>query len=325
VARRAIGAGFFAIGLSVFASAGTAQDYPSQPIRIVVPTQPGGVSDVLSRTFAQKARELTGATIIVENRTGANGVLAADHVAKSAPDGHTLYLGFQGTNAVLPHLDPKLPYNPAADFAPVVLIAIGPSVLTMHPSFPAKTLKEFVEIVKQKPKFYNYASAGFGTMHHLAAEMFNVTAGTEMLGVVYRGAAPAGQDVIAGHVPIVFDNIGNAMAHIKSEKVRPLALTAAERSPLLPELPTMKEQGYPTMVVASWFAFFAPAGTPPERVQWLNTQANRVFTSPEVRAVFSQQGFSFPLGTPDDLGRHVASEAKIWGEVIRKAGIKLPN
>ena len=203
-----------------FVGAGQAQDYPTRPIRIIVPTQPGGMSDILSRLYAQKLTERTGATVVVENKTGANGVLAADYVAKSAPDGYTIFLGFQGTQSVMQHLDPKLPYDPVKDFAPVVLLASNPSILAVHPSFPARTVKEFVEVVKAKPGTYSYASAGFGTTHHLAAELFKLAANVDIAGVTYRGAAPANQDVIAGHVPIVFDSIGNAMTNVRAGTVR---------------------------------------------------------------------------------------------------------
>lgn len=302
-----------------------AQDYPSHPIRIIVPTQAGGVSDIVSRTFANKVQAATGATIVVENRTGANGMLAADYVAKSAPDGYTVYLGFQGTQSVLPHLEPKLPYDPARDFAPVVLLAAGPAVLVVHPSVPARSVKELVDLAKAKPGAYSYASAGFGTTHHLAAEMFKLAAGVDLTGVTYRGAAPANQDVIAGHVPIEFDNLGLAVTNIRSGVVRPLAITAKERSPLLPEVPTMAEAGYPDVVAQSWFAFFVPAKTPRPAIDWLNRQANEAFSDPAIRDQFQRQGLVLPLGSPEFLGQHVVEETQRLGEVIRKAGIKLPN
>ena len=166
------------------------QGFPDQPIRVIVPTQAGGMADILSRVFAQKVKEQSGATVIVENKTGANGVLAADHVAKSPANGLTVLIGFQGTQAVLPHLDAKLPYKPLTDFAPVVWVASAPCVLVVHPSFPAKTVKEFVEIVKQKPGGYSYASAGFGTTHHLAAELFKIAAEVNLVGVTYRAPRP---------------------------------------------------------------------------------------------------------------------------------------
>ena len=302
-----------------------AQPYPRQTIRIIVPTQPGGMSDILSRVFAQKVKERTNATMVVENKTGANGVLAADFVAKAPPDGYTMLLAFQGTQSVLPHLDPKLPYDPARDFVPIVLVATAPCVLTVHPSFPARTVAELIALAKQKPGGYSYASAGFGTTHHLAAELFKVATGTDIAGVTYRGAAPANQDVVAGHVPIVFDNIGNAMTNIRAGTVRPLAITAPARSPLIADVPTMAEAGLPDVVVTSWFAFFVPAGTPAVAIEWLNGQANETFAAPDVRRHFQEQGVTFPLGSPQALGAHVAAETQRWGEVIRKAGIKMPQ
>lgn len=308
-----------------FNSLAHAQGYPNRPIRIIVPTQPGGVSDILSRAFANQVQRLTGAVVIVENRTGANGELAAEYVAKSAPDGYTVYLGFQGTQSVLPHVEPNLPYDAARDFAPVVLLATSPSVLVVHPSFPARTVKELVDLAKAKPGLYSYASAGFGTTHHLAAEMFKLAAGVDLTGVTYRGAAPANQDVIAGHVPIEFDNLGLAVNNIRGGLVRPLAITSKERSPLLPDVPTMAEVGYPSVVATAWFAFFVPAQTPQAAIEWLNRQANKAFSDPSVRNQFEQQGLALPLGSPESLGRYVAGETERWGEVIRKANIKLPD
>jgi tripartite-type tricarboxylate transporter receptor subunit TctC len=302
-----------------------AQNFPDQPIRVIVPTQAGGMADILSRVFAQKVKEQSGATVIVENKTGANGVLAADYVAKSPANGLTVLIGFQGTQAVLPHLDAKLPYKPLTDFAPVVWVASAPCVLVVHPSFPAKTVKEFVEIVKGKPGGYSYASAGFGTTHHLAAELFKIAAEVNLVGVTYRGAAPANQDVIAGHIPIVFDNLGNAMNNIHAGNVRALAITAAQRAPQIAEVPTMAEAGVPNVVVASWFALFVPAGTPKDAIAWLNKQANDAFSAPEVREQFARQGVTLPLGTPEALGAHVDAEYKKWGNVVRKANITLPQ
>lgn len=316
---------FFAACL-VLASGPTAaaQDYPQKPIRIIVPTQAGGMSDMLSRVFAQKVTERTKATVVVENRTGANGVLAADYVSKSEPDGYTVYLGFQGTQSVMQHLDPKLSYNPDKDFASVSLIALGPAVLMVNAAFPAKSVSELVALAKEKPGAYTYASAGFGTTHHLAAEMFKLAAGVDIAGITYRGAAPANQDVMAGHVPIIFDTIGLAVNSIRSGSVRPLAITAAERSPLLPDVPTLAELGYPQVVAASWFAFFVPARTPRTVIDWLNKQANDIFTSEDLRAQFAGMGFMLAPGTPESLQAHVEAETRRLGDVIKKTGMKLP-
>jgi tripartite-type tricarboxylate transporter receptor subunit TctC len=320
---RSITASLVAVAAIVAALApARGQGFPDQPIRIIAPTPAGASADTLARVFAQRVK---GATIVVENKTGANGVIGADFVAKSPPNGLTLLIGHQGTNAVLPHLDPKLPYKPLTDFAPVVWVSQVPCVLAVHPSFPAKTVKEFIEVVKQKPGGYSYASAGFGTTHHLAMELFKLAAGVDIGGVTYRGAAPANQDVIAGHIPIVFDNLGNAMTNIRAGNIRALAVAMPERSPLLPDVPTMAEAGFPNVVVAAWFALFAPAGTPAEAIAWLNKQANEAFSAPEVRERFAQQGVSLPLGSPQALGDHVRAEHARWGEVVRRANITLPQ
>jgi tripartite-type tricarboxylate transporter receptor subunit TctC len=300
-----------------------AQDYPNRPVRIIVPTAPGGMSDILSRTFAAKVQERTQRVIVVENKTGASGVLAADYVAKSAPDGYTIYLGFHGTNSVLQHLDAKLPYDPAKDFAPVVFLATGPTVLVVHPSVPVRTVQELVALAKSKPGGLSYASAGIGTTPHLVAEQFKLYAGVDIVGVQYRGAAPANQDVLAGHVPMTFDLIGNAMNNIREGKFRALGITAAQRSPLLPDVPTMVEAGLPEMQAGAWFAFFAPAGTPPSAIAWLNKEANEIFAAKDVADRFTTTGMTLPLGPPSALGDHVDADSKRWAEVIRRAGIKL--
>ncbi|MFZ0524825.1 MAG: tripartite tricarboxylate transporter substrate binding protein [Xanthobacteraceae bacterium] len=319
-------AAFFLALLSIGlqCASANAQDYPTRPIHIIVPTQPGGLSDVVSRFFAQRLGETAKATAVVENKSGANGVIAANYVAKSEPDGYTVYLGFQGTQSVLQHLDPHLPYDPATDFAPVVLIATAPSVLVVNPAFPAMTVSELVALAKKKPGSLSYASAGFGTTAHLVAEQFKLAAGIDIVGVTYRGAAPADEDVIAGNVPMTFDNLGNAMNNIHGGLVRPLAVTSRQRSPLLPDVPTMAEAGFPGVQADAWFAFFVPAKTPPEAIEWLNARANEIFSAPDARARFAALGVTLPLGSPQVLGTFVDSETKRWGEVIRKANIKLP-
>ena len=240
------------------------------------------MSDILSRTFAAKVHG-ANQRVIGRGREQAPapaGVIAADYVAKSAPDGYTIYLGFHGTNSVLQHLDAKLPYDPAKDFAPVVFLATGPKVLVVHPSVPVRSpCRSWLRSPKAKPGGLSYASAGIGTTPHLVAEQFKLYAGVDITGVQYRGAAPANQDVLAGHVPMTFDLIGNAHEqHPRGEIPRARASPPRQRSPLLPDVPTMVEAGYPEVQAGAWFAFFAPAGTPASAIAWLNREANEVFS-----------------------------------------------
>jgi tripartite-type tricarboxylate transporter receptor subunit TctC len=323
-ARWALACTLALIALTQLPGSAFADPYPSKPIHIIVPTPPGGLSDLISRVFAQRLGETTKATAIVENKTGANGIIAANYVAKSEPDGYTVYLGFQGTQSVLQHLEPNLPYDPAKDFAPVVLLATGPTVLVVNPSFPASNVSELVAIAKRQPGSLSYASAGIGTTAHLVAEQFKLATGTDIVGVMYRGASPANQDVIAGHVPMTFDNLGNAVANIKQGLVRPLAITSSHRSPLIPDVPTMAEAGISGVQADAWFAFFVPAKTPASAIEWLNARANEIFSAPTARAQFAALGMSLPLGSPQALDAFVKSETQRWGSVIQKAGIKSP-
>ncbi|HEY4773208.1 MAG TPA: tripartite tricarboxylate transporter substrate binding protein [Xanthobacteraceae bacterium] len=306
----------------LFAGAARAQDYPTQPIHIIVPNPPGGQTDFLARLFAQKLTERKY-TVVVENRSGANGAIAAAHVAKSLPNGYTLFIGHQGTQTVLQHLDPKLPYDGIRDFAAIILLTTGPQVLVVHPSVPAKTVKEVVALSKTKP--LTYANSGIGTTTHLTAEQFKLATGTDITGVIYRGAGPANADLLAGHVSMAFDLIGNAMGNIGAGNLRALAVTAAARSPVLPDVPTMAEQGWPEIEAGAWFALFAPANTPQPIIAWLNRQANEIFSAPQIRENAAARGMSLPLGTPEALAAHVEKESKRWGDVIRRAGISLQS
>ena len=312
-----------AAALSLVPRLARAQAYPTRPITIIVPFAAGGPTDVIGRVVAEGMRASLGQPIIIENVTGAGGSIGVGRVARAAPDGYTIYLGFHGTNSVLQHLDAKLPYNPEKDFAPVVFLATGPTVLVVHPSVPAKTVQELIALARTKPGGLSYASAGIGTTPHLVAEQFKLYTGTDITGVQYRGAAPANQDVLAGHVPMTFDLIGNAMNNIKEGKFRALGLTARQRSPLLPDVPTMQEAGLPEMEAGAWFGFFAPAGTPRAAIDWLNREANAIFTASDVSSRFTGAGMSLPLGSPESLGNHVEADSKRWSEVIRKGGIKL--
>jgi tripartite-type tricarboxylate transporter receptor subunit TctC len=299
-----------------------AQQYPSQPIKIIVSLAPGGIADIVARALAAKVGE-AGKQVVVENRTGGGGTIGADAAAKSPPDGYTLYLGFHATQSILPHLNPRLPYNPAKDFAPIILIATAPNILIVHPSVPAKTAQELVAYIRANPGKLSYASQGVGSSGHLVGEQFKQKFNLDVAHVPYRGAAPAQQDLIAGHVQFMFDSVALNKDQIAAGRVRALAVTAAKREPAVPDVPTFAELGMGGLEGGPWFALFAPAGTPRAAIDWVNAEARKAFSSPDLKARMDTLGLTAPLGSPEDLGRHVEAETKRWGEVIRQGNIKI--
>jgi tripartite-type tricarboxylate transporter receptor subunit TctC len=298
-----------------------AQQYPSQPIKIIVSLAPGGVADILARSFAAKLGE-AGKTAVVENRTGGAGLIGADAAAKSPPDGYTLYMGFHGTQSILPHLTAKMPYDAAKDFLPVIFLATSPNILIVHPSVPANSARELVTYIKANPGKLSYGSPGLGSSGHLAGEQFKQLHNLEIAHVHYRGAAPALQDLVAGHVHVMFDIVPLTKEQLAAGRVRALAVTAAKREPAVPEVPTMAEAGMPGVEGGPWFGLFAPAGTPRAAIDWVNAEAKKAFSSPDLNAKLVGQGLTLPLGTPEEFGAHVAAETTRWGEVIRKGNIK---
>jgi tripartite-type tricarboxylate transporter receptor subunit TctC len=312
---------FAGAALTVAMPAAHAQDYPSRPIKIVVPLAAGGMADILARVIAAKLSE-AGHTAVVENRTGGAGVIGADSVAKSAPDGYTLLMGLHATQAILVHLQ-KLPYDPATDFAPVIHVATVPNVLLVNNAVPATSLKELIDYAKANPGKLTFASQGNGSTGHMIGEQFKVMAGIQLTHVPYRGAAPASQDLLAGHVSMLFDIVPLAVSNLQSGKVRALAVCAPERVKVLPDVPTIAEAGLPGMEAGAWFGLFAPAGTPPAAVAWINREAQKAFAAPEARERFAGQGAVLPLQTPEAFGAHVTAEAERWGALIKRAGIKM--
>jgi len=301
---------------------GVAQPYPSQPIKIIVSLAPGGVADILARAFAAKLGEQSK-TVIVENRTGGAGLIGADAAAKSPPDGYTLYMGFHGTQSILPHLQSKMPYDAAKDFLPVIFLATSPNILVVHPSVPANTPRELIAHIKANPGKVTYASPGVGSSGHLAAEQFKQIHGLDIVPVHYRGAAPALQDLVAGHAQLMFDIVPLTKEQLAGGRVRALAVTAAKREPAVPDVPTFAEIGMPGIEGGPWFGLFAPAGTPRAAIDWINAEAKKAFSAPDLNARLVGQGLTLPLGSPEDFGRHVEAETKRWGEVIRKGNIKI--
>jgi tripartite-type tricarboxylate transporter receptor subunit TctC len=308
--------------LVAFSATAHAQSYPAQPIKIIVPTAPGGVADISARSLAAKLGE-AGKTVVVENKTGAGGTIAAEAAAKSAPDGYTFYMGFHATQSILPHLMAKLPYDAAKDFVPVVFLTTSPNILVVHPSVPAKTPKELVEYARANPGKLSFGTPGVGSSGHLAAEQFKQMHNIDITAVHYRGAAPALQDLVAGHVQAMFDIVPLTKEQLANGRVRALAVTAAKREPAVPDVPTMAESGMPGVEGGPWFGLFAPAGTPRAAIDWMNAEAVKAFSSPDLKSRLEGQGLTLPLGTPEDFGRHVEAETKRWGEVIRKGNIKM--
>jgi len=307
---------------AALASSATAQQYPSQPIKIIVSLAPGGVADITARAFAAKLGG-AGFTAVVENRTGAGGAIGADAAAKSAPDGYTIYMGFHATQSILPHLNAKLPYDPAKDFLPIVFVATSPNVLIVHPSVPAKSPQELVAYIKANPGKLSYGSPGFGSSGHLAGEQFKQLHNLDIAHVHYRGAAPALQDLVAGHVQVMFDIVALTKEQLEGGRVRALAVTSAKREPAIPDVPTMTEAGMPGVEGGPWFGLFAPAGTPRAAIDWLNAQAVKAFSAPDLKQRLTAMGLTIPLGTPEEFGKHVSAETQRWGDVIRKGNIKM--
>ena len=299
-----------------------AQDYPNRPIRIIVQTQPGGLIDQIARTFGQKLTENTGAVVVVENRTGGGGLIAAEHVINSPADGYTVYVASHGSQAIHPHLT-KLSFDPVKAFAPVIYLATTPTLLVMHPSVPAKSLKELIALTKANPGKYTYASQGNGSSGHVTAEQFKQLAGVDLVHVPYKGAAPAVRDLVAGHVSLMFDTVAFSQEQVTAGKLRALAVGADARVKSLPDVPTMAEAGLPAMQGSPWFGLVVVAGTPRPVIDWLNREAAKAFTAKDVQDRFDAQGFTLPLGTPEAFAAHIATESKRWGEVIRRGNISL--
>ena len=308
-----------ALGVMAGAQAQTpAPAFPTKTITIVVPTAAGGGNDAMARTIAQKLGPLLGQTVIVDNRAGANGSIASEFVARAAADGHTLMFGYIATHAMNPALQ-KLRYDPIADFAPIGLVGYSPTLMVAHAAAPIKDVRDLVAQLKAKPDRYAYASAGNGTAPHYAAELFKLSAGVQMLGVPYKGSAPAVSDTIGGQTQIMFPSFFTALPHVKSGKLKALALAGPKRSPLLPDVPTLKEAGVDGVDVQQWYGFFAPAKTPRPVVERLNQAINQVLADAETIRRIEDHGADVETGTPEQLGALVRSELAKWKGVVQRA------
>ena len=296
------------------------QSYPVRPVRIIVPFAPGGGSDIMARVMAPHLGELLGQQLIIDNRPGAGTVIGAELAARAAPDGYTLFLGITGTMAINPSLYAKLPYDPVRDFASVVLVGTGPNVLVVHPSLPARSIRELISLAKAHPGKLSYASAGTGGAPHLAGELFKSMAGIDMVHIPYKGAAPATMDLLAGQVQVMFAGMGPAVPFIKAGKLRALGVAGAKRSPTLPDVPAIGEQ-LKGFEASTWFAIFAPAGTPPKIIAKLHADIAKVMARKDIEQQLAGQGYEPLTSTPEELAALVARDIAKWSKVIRDARI----
>jgi tripartite-type tricarboxylate transporter receptor subunit TctC len=323
---RRIAALLGAVALALSAAPAAAQDatgFPARTIRIVVPFPPGGVTDRLARVVAQKMQEQWGQPAVVDNRPGASGMIAAEQVAKSPPDGYTLMMGHIGTHAINPSLFAKLPYDPVQDFAPVSLLVSVPNILLVHPSVPAGSVAELIALAKAKPGTLNFASPGSGTSGHMSAELLKSLTGIDIVHVPYKGPGPALQDLLAGQVNMLFDTVASSMPQVRAGKLKGLAVTTPARSAIAPDVPTMAEAGVAGYEIAPWFAAYAPAGTPPAVIDKLNAEMRRILALPDVRTAFvDQQGMTLIASSPAELGAHTQREIAKWARVVKATGAR---
>jgi tripartite-type tricarboxylate transporter receptor subunit TctC len=295
--------------------------YPSKPVRLILPFPPGGSTDILGRVVAEQLSARLGQPVVTDNRGGAGGNVGAEAAARAAPDGYTLLFAAT-TLAISPSLYAKLPYDPVKDLTPISLIATVPNVLITHPAVPARTLQEFIALARAKPGELNYGSGGSGTSNHLGGELFNMVAGVKLVHIPYKGVNLAMNDAMAGNIQLVVIGIPAAAPQIKAGKLRALAVLAPQRSPTLPEVPTVAEAGLPDFDVTTWYGLLAPAGTPRPIVARLNAEIVRVMNAPELKERLAAMAAEPRTTTPEEFAAYIGEEIAKWGDVVRKAGLR---
>ncbi len=301
-----------------------AQNYPAGPLNITVPFPPGGGTDILARAMAQKLNEAWGVPVIVENRSGANGVIGTAHVARSAPDAHTM-LFVPGGLAVNPAIRKDLPYDTLRDLAPVMQLASSPLVLSVHPSFPARSVKEFVAVLKARPGEVNFGTSGNGSPPHLAAELFKHLTGTKMNHIPYKGAGPAAIDLIAGHIALYFMNALQVVPYIRTGQVRALGLTSAARSAALPGVPTIAEAGVPGYELTHWYGLLVRGGSPQASINKLHAAASRILRLPDVEKRLAAEGATVVASTPEQFAKFLAAEMNRAAQIVKASGMTASN
>jgi tripartite-type tricarboxylate transporter receptor subunit TctC len=300
-----------------------AQTYPDRTITMVVPFAAGGSTDLVARILAQKLTEQLGQSVVVENRAGAGGNIGAAAVAKAAPDGYTVLYGTISTHTLNPLMAKKSAYDPIKDFEPIALIGNIPNVLVVNPSVPAKNVQELIALAKASPDKYSYASSGVATPLHLSGEMFNSMAGTKMAHVPYRGAGPAMNDLVAGQVPVLFDNLPSSVEFIKAGKIRALAVTTKTRVEQMPDIPTMDEQGLKGYETYSWQAIFAPAKTPKPIIDKLNAEVKKALADPALQKRLKDLTMTITPSSPAELSKFVEDQLALWGPITKATGVQV--
>jgi len=313
-----------AAGLALVSAGLHAQPYPAKPIRMMVPFPAGGGSDTMGRVIGQRLAERLGQSIVVENRPGAGGSIGADVVAKSAPDGYTILLGSTSELVQYPNVNPKIPYDPLRDFAPITLVGSVPMVLIVHPSLPARSVKELVALTKARPGELNFGSAGNGATTHLAVELFILLTGARMTHVPYKGSPQAVTDLVAGNVQLGIPTMPAALSFIKAGRTRALAVTSGKRTPVLPDVPTMQEAGVRGYETDLWTGILAPAGTPPAALSKLHAEIVHVAALPEVKEALGRQGATPHTSTQEEFSAFIKSEFAKWARVVKAANVR-PN
>jgi len=312
-----------ALAAAALATSAAAQGYPAKPIKLIVPFPAGSTPDIVGRALGQKLNEAWGQPVVVENKTGAGGNIGTAEAAKSAPDGYTLVIGINGPVAVNKALYKSLPYDPDKDLQPISLLAVGAQMLAVHPSVPAANLKEFVDYVRKNPGKLSYGSVGAGSGSHLTMELLKSQAKLDMVHVPYRGFPPVVQDLIPGNIHATFAIIPAVLGNVKAGKLKGLAVTSEERSPLAPDVPTVAEQGFPRFDATVWIGLLAPAGLPKDVLGKLAGETQKAMADPELRKRLGSSGFQVVGGTPEQFATFIKSETEKWTGVVKLTGAKV--
>jgi tripartite-type tricarboxylate transporter receptor subunit TctC len=320
--HKLIGTTALALLLGTMSGMALGQQYPTRSVRMVIGFPPGGGTDIIGRIVAQKLLETLGQQVLADNRGGASGQIAAELTAKSPPDGHTIMMAHIAAISILPSLVNKLPYNAEKDFAPVTLVAIGPNLLVVHPSLPVRSVKDLIALAKARPGQLQYASPGSGTVQHLAAELFKLQAKVNMLHVPYKGSGQSIVDLVAGNVHLNFDSVPPVLPHVKSGKLRAIAVTSEKRFSLLPDMPTVNESGVPGFDLSTWWGLVTPAAVNKDVIARLHRETVKLLSQPEVKERIANVGAEIVGNSPQEFATFIRSERDKYARIIREASIK---